>query len=128
MKRHSRTSLKRMISPVTCHVEPFALRQVFHNLLDNSLAACEQSTHITVTWSDATWHGKPALQVSIKDNGPGVSGEQRDRMFDEFFTTKTRGTGLGLAISRRIIEGHDGSIIVGNEGPPGLEIVITLPR
>lgn len=124
------TSLTEVVETddLTCHVEAFAIRQVFHNLLDNSLAAREQGTQITVHWSGVQWRGKPALRVSIRDNGPGVNSEHRTRMFDEFFTTKTRGTGLGLAISRRIIDGHDGSITAGEENSPGLEMIIILPR
>ncbi len=124
------TSLTEVIETddLLCHVEAFAIKQVFHNLLDNSLAACAQESHITVTWGEVDWHGGSALWVSIRDNGPGVSMEQRARMFEEFFTTKTRGTGLGLAISRRIIEGHDGCISVGDPGHPGLEMIIILPR
>lgn len=131
IKRTNReTSLTEVVETenLTCSVEAFAIRQVFHNLLDNSLAACEKSVHIIATWSDASWRGKSALRVSLRDNGPGINSDQRTRMFDEFFTTKTHGTGLGLAISRRIIEGHGGSIEAGPNEPPGLEVIITLPR
>lgn len=111
-----------------CDVEAFAIRQVFRNLLDNALAACSDPVEITVTWSDSVINGMPALRVSLKDNGPGVSDEHREQIFDEFFTTKTHGTGLGLAISRRFIETHGGRIEAVNSLPPGLEIAITLPR
>ena len=112
---------------LVCDVEAFAIRQVFRNLLDNSLAACPDPVEIGVIWSDTTLNGMPALRVSIRDNGPGVSPEHRAQIFDEFFTTKTHGTGLGLAISRRFIETHGGRIEAAPT-TPGLEIVITLLR
>ena len=60
--------------------------------------------------------------------GPGMTPEQHDKIFDPFFTTKTKGTGLGMAIAKRIVEAHGGRIAVGETGPPGAEIILTLPR
>lgn len=110
-----------------CHVEPFLIRQVFRNILDNSLAACEDPVSIAVTWRDATHNGRPALQVSVLDNGPGLQPGSRGKLFSEFFTTKTHGTGLGLAIVKRFVDAHSGTLAVG-ESEHGLELVITLPR
>lgn len=112
---------------LTCAVEPFLIRQVFRNILDNSLAACEDPMEISATWRDATLNGRPALQVSLLDNGPGLQPESRDKLFDEFFTTKTHGTGLGLAIVKRFVDAHAGTLIAGTPDH-GLELTITLPR
>ena len=71
--------------------------------------------------------GSPALTVIISDNGPGISGENREKVFEPFYTTKLRGTGLGLAISRRILLGHGGQIHVGVPRCGGTSICITLP-
>ena len=114
-------------SDLICHVEPFLIRQAFRNILDNSLAACEDPVTITVTWRDATLNDRPALQVSLLDNGPGLQPGSREKMFGEFFTTKTHGTGLGLAIVKRFVDAHSGMLGVG-EADHGLELVITLPR
>ena len=51
----------------------------------------------------------------------------RQNIFEPFFTTKPTGTGLGMAISKRIIDEHDGQIVVSDTRPEGTEIVITLP-
>lgn len=110
-----------------CPVEPFLIRQVFRNILDNALAACTDPVSITVTWKDAEIGSPPALQVSLLDNGPGLQQESREKLFDEFFTTKTHGTGLGLAIVKRFIDAHSGTLTIG-ESSNGLELVITLPR
>jgi signal transduction histidine kinase len=67
------------------------------------------------------------LQVSISDTGVGLPVENPDRIFDAFFTTKTRGTGLGLAITRSIIQSHGGEIwAVANSGR-GATFNFTLP-
>ena len=49
----------------------------------------------------------------MRDNGPGLDAEQRDKIFESFYTTKTRGTGLGMAIVKRIVEAHGGRVGVG---------------
>ncbi len=73
---------------------------------------------------------KPAeyIKIEIKDNGPGLSGENVDNIFDPFFTTKNRGIGLGLTISQGIIEEHGGSIVPISERGKGTSIIIYLPR
>ncbi len=76
--------------------------------------------------------GSPGVRVSVRDNGPGLSPEQRRHLFEPFFTTKVKGTGLGMAIVKRIVQAHGGRIAVGegHDGPEhrGAEIIITLPR
>jgi PAS domain S-box-containing protein len=72
--------------------------------------------------------GAPALRVAVRDNGPGLGPEQRQNLFEAFYTTKTNGTGLGMAIAKRIVDAHGGAIGVGERTRPGAEIVITLPR
>lgn len=111
-----------------CSVDNFRLEQVFRNILENSLAACKEPIEIDIDCSDSDVDGEPALRIAIRDNGPGLNAEQRQRIFDPFFTTKTKGTGLGMAIARRIIEAHGGTIAVGADAGPGAEIIIVLPR
>lgn len=110
-----------------CEVDPFRLGQVFRNIFDNSLAACQGNAEVHVTALNMIYAGAPALRVAIRDNGPGLSPEQRLKIFDSFFTTKTKGTGLGMAIVKRIIDAHGGYIDVG-EDTPGAEIILTLPK
>jgi PAS domain S-box-containing protein len=110
-----------------CRVDRFRMTQVFRNVLENALAASPDPAVIAVTVVETEFHGRPALRVSVRDNGPGLSNEQRDRMFEPFYTTKTKGTGLGLALARRIMEAHDGRIEPGEDGM-GCEIIITIPR
>jgi signal transduction histidine kinase len=136
-------TLRELGDPIdlSCSVDPFRLEQVFRNIMENSLAACREPLRIEIHTSEARLDGKPAIQVAVCDNGPGLNAEQRQRIFEPFFTTKTKGTGLGMAIARRIIEAHGGCIAVGPldsgsalrhgdriEATRGAEIVLTLPR
>jgi len=70
------------------------------------------------------------VKIKIKDNGPGLPGENVDKnnIFDPFFTTKNRGIGLGLTISQGIIEEHGGSIVPLSEQGKGTTMVVYLPR
>jgi signal transduction histidine kinase len=111
-----------------CAIDPFRLEQVFRNMLENSLAACADPVRIVVRASAVDLDGRPALQVAVQDNGPGLNPQQRRHIFDPFFTTKTKGTGLGMAIAKRIVEAHSGTIAVGPAHGGGAEIRITLPR
>ncbi len=111
-----------------CAVDQFRLEQVFRNILENSLAACPDPVRIEVQCSATTIDGQPAVQIAVRDNGPGLNAEQAQRIFEPFFTTKTKGTGLGMAIAKRIAEAHGGLIAVGPSSPGGAEILVTLPR
>jgi PAS domain S-box-containing protein len=114
---------------LACRADAFRLEQVFRNVLDNSLAACGELPEIVIqiTASAARIDDRDAIRVVIRDNGPGLSGEQRDKIFESFYTTKIHGTGLGMAIVKRIVEAHGGRAGVG-AGSRGAEIILTLPR
>lgn len=109
-----------------CEADPIGLTQVLRNILENALAACTDPTRITVESSEGSLEDRPAVRLTIRDNGPGMSPDVREMIFEPFFTTKTKGTGLGMAISKRIIEAHHGRLAAGQNGS-GAEIVITLP-
>ncbi|MBX6311410.1 MAG: PAS domain S-box protein [Isosphaeraceae bacterium] len=110
--------------------DPFRLGQVFRNILENALAAGRAPIEITIRAEEAELLGQPALRVTVQDNGPGLGPESRRRLFEPFYTTKTKGTGLGLPIAKRLIEAHGGRIALGDhEGQAaGAVFVITLPR
>ncbi len=96
-------------------------------MLDNALAACPDPVRVIISCREADVRGEPALRVAVRDNGPGLTAEQRQNLFAPFYTTKPGGTGLGMAIAQRLVEAHGGQIAPG-EGGPGAEIVLTLPR
>ena len=72
-----------------------------------------------------------ALEIRVRDNGTGIQGGIRDKLFQPFFTTKPtgEGTGLGLSITYDIVtKQHGGSIAVESEVDEFTEFVVTLPR
>ncbi|MCQ2311740.1 MAG: HAMP domain-containing histidine kinase [Paludibacteraceae bacterium] len=82
--------------------------QVFTNLIKNALQALEDRTDgdIIVILKELN----DEVEISVSDNGPGISEEVKPKIFTPNFTTKSNGTGLGLAISKNIVEGSDGRI------------------
>jgi PAS domain S-box-containing protein len=89
------------------------LRQVFSNLLANSLDAIADKGTITlrVFAAKAAKDGRQCVRVTIMDNGRGIGAGARQHIFEPFFTTKgTIGTGLGLWVSKQIIDKHEGTI------------------
>ncbi|HZU38777.1 MAG TPA: ATP-binding protein, partial [Gemmataceae bacterium] len=115
-------------SNADCEVDRILMARVFENILENALAACPDPVEIAVTCDETHWHRQRAFRLTIHDNGPGLNGEQQQKIFEPFYTTKTRGTGLGMAIARRIVEAHEGRIEAANEPAGGAVIIITLPR
>ncbi len=112
---------------LSCNADWFAMGQVFRNILENAITACREPGVVEVCWRECDIDGKPALEVAIHDNGPGIAPANRDQVFNAFFTTKTKGTGLGMAIAQRIVEAHGGLLTLGHPAS-GAEFVVTLPR
>lgn len=108
-----------------CWIDPFQVEQVFRNLFENALAACGDPVRIDVVIRNARLSDGPGLEITVHDNGPGLTEEARSRIFEPFFTTKTQGTGLGMAIVKRIVEAHGGEIIVRSD--EGASVIVTLP-
>jgi len=109
-----------------CQIDPFRMRQVFRNLLENALDACEDPVRIVITCRKIRQANRDVLRIVVRDNGPGLNREQRQRIFEPFYTTKSKGTGLGMAIAQRAAEAHGGVLEVGNCDQRG-EIVLTMP-
>jgi len=115
-----------------CSVDDFRLEQVFRNIFENSLAACENAPVIQIECADSgqscNGSSSEAVKIAIRDNGPGFAIDHRQKVFEPFFTTRQRGTGLGMSIVKRTIEAHGGSVAIGNGDSPGAEVIITMPR
>lgn len=113
---------------LSCKVDAFRMVQVFRNLMENSLSACSDPVRIEIESCVTSLEGAPALCICVRDNGPGLSEDQRAHIFDAFYTTKTKGTGLGMAIAQRVVEAHGGIIRVGTCRHGGAEFEVILPR
>jgi signal transduction histidine kinase len=72
-------------------------------------------------------HGSPVVFVEVKDTGAGISTEDRQRVFEPFYTTKPSGTGLGLPITSRILKQHGGTLLLTSEPGVGSCFRVVLP-
>lgn len=108
--------------------DPRSLDQVFTNLIGNAVEAMSAAADTTLPGAEKTLAirvapftlpgGRPQVEITVSDNGPGIPDSIRERIFEPFVTTKSQGTGLGLAITKRIVTAHHGSITV-NSFPGG---------
>lgn len=111
-----------------CTIDAFRIGQIFRNLMENSLAACPDPAEITIACEDCANGSVPCMRITIRDNGPGLTADQQNRIFDAFYTTKPKGTGLGMAIALKNLSAHNGTLSAGNGKNGGAEFVILLPR
>ena len=107
------------------------LQQVLLNLIINAceaMASNSGSRELLVTSRESVGTtAEPCVHVAVRDCGVGIKPEDRNRIFDAFFTTKTTGMGMGLSISRSIIEAHGGQIWAEVNDGPGLVVQFRLP-
>jgi signal transduction histidine kinase len=100
------------------------MTQVLTNIIKNSYEAMEQKGRIT--FSLESLDGE-RIRILIRDSGPGISDDIKEKMFTPYFTSKVNGTGLGLAIVQTIIQNHCGEISVYNHPEGGACFSIVLP-
>jgi PAS domain S-box-containing protein len=104
--------------------DAFRLSEVFANLIRNAFEATPADGVVEIRIEP----GDPGrVRVSIRNTGVGIPLPIRERIFQPFFTTKSRGTGLGLAIARQIVDGHRGTISVTSDGVSEVTFVVDLP-
>ncbi|MBM4350671.1 MAG: GAF domain-containing protein [Deltaproteobacteria bacterium] len=103
-------------------IDPEQMKQAMLNLLLNAIQAMPEGGLLTLKGrnsEEGQW-----IHLSIQDSGMGISGEDIDKLFDPFFSTKEGGIGLGLSITHRIIDQHHGKIEV--ESSPGMGTLFTV--
>jgi two-component system OmpR family sensor kinase len=105
------------------------LERVLTNIIGNALRFSPIGKPVTVVAS----RQDGSVRIAVRDEGPGIPVDQRSRVFERFWQadgsapTGGGGAGLGLAISKRIIDAHDGEILVTDNQPNGACVVISLP-
>jgi two-component system nitrogen regulation sensor histidine kinase NtrY len=101
------------------------MKRVLINIFDNAIEAMNKKGKIKVR----AFFEKKQQQVNIEisDTGPGISSEDKTKLFLPYFSTKKKGTGLGLSIASQIIREHSGAIRVENNSPTGAKFIIQLP-
>jgi signal transduction histidine kinase len=108
---------------VMVRADPLLLREVITNLINNAIDAAPMRGHVELRMGRRN-NGWPFL--SGADDGPGVSDENRHRLFEPHFTTKETGTGLGLFMSYGIVREHQGQLLYEG-GRHGAVFTVVLP-
>jgi signal transduction histidine kinase len=107
--------------PVYCDSE--YMRLCIMNLLMNAIQAIEDKGKITIDCGKDNGF----CYISVSDTGAGIGDEDKDKVFEPYYSTKKFGIGLGLAISKRFIEEHGGTIIVESEVGKGTTMQLRIP-
>ncbi len=101
------------------------IKQAMINLVDNAISALRGRGRIEIRLFHR--HTRKNVQIIVSDDGPGISDEDKSRLFEPDFSTKKAGMGLGLTIVNTIIAEHDGKIRVEDNDPHGARFCIDLP-
>jgi signal transduction histidine kinase len=104
-----------------------SLLQALDNVIDNAIKYAPQGRALTIR---AAADDSRRVRITIRDQGPGIAPDQRDKVFEKFYRGRgvtVGGSGLGLAIARRVVEDHGGSIALAAAEPSGTVVEIALP-
>ncbi len=111
--------------PIFAHCDAAQIRQVLWNLVRNGVQLSAAGTEVVIRVS----HEGGRVTLEVADQGPGIPEEERSRIFDVFYTTRTSGAGIGLAVVKRIVDDHEpfgASISVRCPSPCGAVFSLTL--
>jgi len=123
-------------------VDRTLLDQLIMNLIHNAVQACEpQGGKVWINWESSSLSaddlaelrfqttplGTDFVIITIRDSGIGMSEETRQKMFEPFYTTKTRGNGLGLAVVWGILESHHAGVAVTSKSGKGTTVRLAIP-
>jgi PAS domain S-box-containing protein len=101
------------------------IEQALQNILRNAVEAMPGGGTLKVSTALAAEGG--GVEIRVQDTGPGIPVQDRERIFQSFFTTKTKGTGLGLTIVQRVLTNHGGEIIMEHPETGGTSVLVRLP-
>ncbi len=104
-------------------LDPELIKQSLMNIIQNAFDAVNGNGVVTLDY----YIDKNSFIIDIKDNGKGISEENKKKIFDLYYSTKKDGNGLGLSISQKIISQHDGTIEIENNLPEGSIFRIKIP-
>ena len=100
------------------------LSEIIVNLLKNAREAMGDQGN---AWVAAHCHRDHLIEISVRDDGPGIAPDKVERIFEAYYTTKERGTGLGLAIVKHNVELYGGQVRVESELGKGAKFTLTFP-
>jgi two-component system, LuxR family, sensor kinase FixL len=110
-------------------IDRVQIEQVILNLIRNSIDALKELPQFTQRQLsiETTLNNLNYIVVRVKDNGPGLTPMQREKILTPFFTTKSSGMGMGLSISRSLVEAHHGTLHFNSKEDKGTTFYFTLP-
>ena len=124
LSTHKVTLVSRLPSkPLVAKIDVDLIKQAVLNVIQNGAQAMQQGGRLEVVLEE---EGKMAV-LRVSDEGPGVSEEIREKIFDLYFTTKSGGSGIGLAMTYRILQFHHGSVEVQSKTERGAEFLLRIP-
>ena len=126
-KRHGITIQFLLNTSIKVNINSNELRQVFSNLLQNSIEALSSSSKKNKLIVVKTYKKHNKLICTLSDNGPGVDKKIQGRLFELYETTKKSNSGIGLWLSKYIITKHKGSLSLNKTYLSGAEFIIELP-
>ncbi len=106
------------------NVDPVMLEQVFLNIYLNAIDAMEEGGKLSIS---AKKTDDSTVSIEFKDDGCGISSEDMPHVFNPFFTKKQYGTGLGLTQIKKIVELHQGTVVISSKKGKGTSVVLTFP-
>jgi signal transduction histidine kinase len=109
------------------HIDGPLLTMAVTNVIRNAIEVMPEGGTLTIRTSGVASALRNWAAIEIEDTGPGIARGDGERIFQPFYTTKTKGTGLGLAIALRVLEAHGGDIAVENLEPRGCRFTFLLP-
>ena len=110
--------------PLALEIDPLQIKQAINNLLSNAIHFSPRGAKIFINWQEQ----QGDVLLTLRDEGPGLSSEDLEKLFKPFYTRRSEGTGLGLAIAQKIVLDHGGKLWAKNAPIKGAEFSITLPR
>jgi two-component system nitrogen regulation sensor histidine kinase NtrY len=113
--------------PLPVRIDAMLLKRCLDNLVRNAAQALRNTGKQDPVIVVAARAEKDRAVLEVRDNGPGIAKEVRERVFDPYYTTKSDGTGLGLAIVKKIVLEHEGEIVCTEAKEGGAALQIWLP-
>jgi len=106
--------------------DPVQITSLFSNILDNAYQSFYGNKGVIDIESFYS-RADNSMRIDFRDNGPGISTGNLDKLFEPFFTTKAKGIGLGLTVCKQIVSLHNGNINITSKKSQGTTVSITLP-
>jgi signal transduction histidine kinase len=128
LSTHSVTLVSHLpAKPLTANIDADLLKQAVLNVIQNGAQSMAEGGTLEVHLTEDVKAGSKSALLRVTDEGPGISEEIREKIFDLYFTTKSGGSGIGLAMTYRILQLHHGSIQVESRSGGGAEFLLRIP-